>query len=244
MKKPIILIIIAVILIAMSQLKFPLDKTDKNIIEKAIDSFLQDKIFDLEWSNFYHYSTWFESVDGYEVQSGTVANDGGVGVLLTTGIVNGNTAEMIKDPETQNLLRWDKNQRFRASFFVNATTTQTVKVCIGEETPAVGAVQTGYGFKVTNAALKGISANGTSETEIDLGVTLSAAAGVDVEARFVPGKKIIFLVNKVERGLITDNLPSLDSTPLHNNFINVWIKTNDAVARSMEITYFEYIQKR
>ena len=230
----------------LQQFRYPLDKGSKSVLSRLLDEILSSKIIDLLWNNLYFYSTWFESVDAYEIQSGTVAPDGGVGISLLTGAVSGNTAEMIKSPETQNILRWDREQRFRATIFVNSVTSQTVKVCIGEETPAAGAVKTGYGFKVTNGALKGISANGTSETEIDLSTTLSTggSAGVDLEARFAPGDKIVFIVNKIEKGVITTNLPSLDLTPLHDPFFNAWIKTNAAGAKTLYVTYFEYIQKR
>lgn len=218
------------------QLTFPIDQQSKKIIEKVVDEFLENKIFDLIWKKTFHWITFFESLDGFSVQADaqTINHNG---LAITTSAVNGNVAYVRKQPSWQGLCVFSQKSHMRSAFLIDSVANVTCYILAGDTSSG-----SYYGFKVVNNSLKGVSFDGTTEKTIDL-QTISAATAYNIEARYSPADKIVFLVNSVERGIINQNLPSrLDVPnvlPLHFS-----ITTNTTATKTMQFSFWEYLQTR
>src|SRR3989344_1851088 len=75
-------------------LKYPVDATTQATIEKAVDIFLKDKVFDIAWKKMVHWMTMFESLDGFDQITSADASIrvDGSGVVLATGANGGSYA--------------------------------------------------------------------------------------------------------------------------------------------------------
>ena len=241
MKKILIFGILNIILIIsvtamMQQLQFPLDQVSKKIIERTVDEFLEDKIFDLVWKKTFHWITFFESLDGFAVVADVQSIDHN-DVVITTSAVNGNTASVKKQPQWQGLITFSQKSYMRSAFTINSVANVTAYIIIGSTSSG-----SYYGFKIVNDSLKGVSKDGTTEKTVDL-KTISASTSYNIEARYSPADKIVFLVDAVEMGVITQNLPSRADTPnilpLHFS-----ITTNTTAAKTLQFSFWEYMQAR
>ena len=67
----------------------------------------------------------------------------------------------------------------------------------------------GVRFKASSLAIYAFSHNGTTETELDLTTTLTAVQSYLIEIVFLTGVSVAFYVDKVLKGTITTNLPTL-----------------------------------
>ena len=234
MKKNIVIIFLILIIITMSQLKKPLDKQSQNIIEQTVDKFLEDKIHKILWKRTFHYSTFFESLDGFGT-SGTVTVDKD-DVLLTTGAVSGNVSNIKKQPAWQGLISFSLKSYFRTTVSLGSVANVTEYII-------VGSLDGGsyYGFKIVNATLYGVSYDGTTESTKELKTI--TASNYNLEARLLPRNKIVFFVEAAEHGTLYDNLPLLSSTP-NIKLFEFNVTTNEDVAKTMQLSYFEYLQAR
>lgn len=218
----------------MGQLNLPLDQQSKKIIEKTVDEFLEDKIFDLIWKKTFHWTTFFESLDGFST-SGTVTVDED-DVLLTTGASDGDSANIIKTPSWQGLITFSQQSYWRTAIEVSSVAAVTKYLIVGGL--ASGSY---YGFKIVDDSLKGVSYDGSTEKTVDL-LTISTST-YNIEARYLPRNKIIFLVESAERGVITENLPS-PADVANAKLFEFKVTTNENVAKSMQVSFFEYLQSR
>ena len=218
----------------MSQLNLPLDQQSKKIIERTVDEFLKDKVFELIWKHTFHYITFFESFDGFST-SGTATIDKD-DVQLTTGATSGNSANIVKTPAWQGLVTFSQQSYWRTTISVSTVTAVTKYFVVGSL--ASGSY---YGFKIVDDSLKGVSYDGTTEKTVDL-ATISTGT-YNLEARYLPSNKIIFLVNAAESGVITQNLP-LPVVTVNVNFFEFKITTNANAAKTMQFSFFEYLQSR
>lgn len=236
MKKILIIVVIIFILIFMSQLKLPLDQISKSIIEKTVDEFLEDKVFDLTWKNTFHWITFFESLDGFTVAADSHSIDH-ANLVITTSDVEDNTAYVKKQPSIQGLITFSQRSNMRTAFIIGSVADVTAYMLVGN----TGANDY-YGFKIVNNSLKGVSKDGTTEKTVDL-QTISASTVYGIEARYSPADKIIFLVDAVEKGVINQNLPSrtevAEILPLHFS-----IQTNTTAAKTLQFSFWEYLQSR
>ena len=62
---------------------------------------LEDFVFDDIWKRTFHYITFFESLDGFNVSGTTSIDD--TKATLTTGATSGNSAAIAKQPLNQRL---------------------------------------------------------------------------------------------------------------------------------------------
>ena len=233
-----ILTIVAIILSIISimgVLKYPIDKIDQDILRKFLKQEIGDLVFDANWNDFVYFHTLFESLDGYGI-TGTVV-PGTWGFTMTTGAISGNSAELEKNPAYQKVFNWHKQQRMKVNFQLGSITAVTVSAVVG----LVGA-DVHYGFKVINNTVYG-TVGDTSQSTIVLG-TISANLNYDYEARFFPSQKVIFLIDGVEKGVLTTNLPYGGTSGENEQLLEIVITTNENVAKFLLMSEFEFIQKK
>jgi hypothetical protein len=229
-------------------LSYPLDPIDEGIIRKAVsDRILGPAIFDAVWRNLYYYSFQYESLDGLSLQ-GNVPTIDSTGITMATAAVLNSTSGIVKDATAQKALTFGKRQAFRLTLEFGAASLSNVTAHFSVGVFGIG--ENYYGFELANSTLKGSSSNGnTSTTNAVTLATLSGATSYEIEACLDPiAKRVVFLVNGVEKGNVTTEIPSGTSasgvlTPL-GNIIDWQIKTTDANAKTVSIGNFELIQQR
>lgn len=225
---------------------YPPTEDFKRATEQVVDEILPDKIFDILWKKIFHYQTFFESLDGFLVSSAgvAIANDQ---LTLTTGAVSGNNESIIKQPNNQGLITFSQPSRMRSEFQVGYVAAQTGYITIGN----VPTAAQGYGFKIINGSLYGVTHNGTTETTVLL-QSISVNQKYKIEARYLPGEKVIFLADdpttspatKIrEVGVLTATLPSPAETA-NTNLFQIKITTNAAAEKILRVTFLEYLQRR
>ncbi len=222
------------------QLKHPLDKQSKKIIEQAVDEFLDQKVFDLIWKRTFHWLTFFESLDGFGVTADAYSVDKD-DVVITTSDVKDNEAKVTKTPAFQGLITFSQPSRMRTSFSISSVSDVTSYMIVGSTSSGEY-----YGFKIVDNSLKGVSYDGTTENAVVL-QTISASTVYALEARMYPNNKTIFIVNTVEKGVSVSNLPSgiTSGTAVANvNLMEFSITTGTTAAKTLQFSFFEYFQKR
>ena len=229
------------------RLPYPLDPNSRSVLERVTDDFLLDKVFDLTWKKMFHYLTTFESLNttnsGFGttfVGSGTATADG-TQVALATGATSGNSTEINKRPSWYGLATFNQKSNFRSTFVVDSVASQTAYIIVG----ATGSHDY-YGFKITNGTLYGVTKDGTTENAVSL-QSILASTSYNIEARYVPGSGVSFYVNSTFKGKSTANLPRPYVSGVgvvNHNLFDIIITTNEAVAKSMRMSFFEYLQFR
>ena len=222
------------------QLEYPLDETSKQILREELrDRILPDLMFDAFWKKLFHFMTFFESLDGFDT---TTSGGGGSRTLngnllyLATAATSASRIDVSKHPTIQGLVTFSQISNFRSYFLVGSIAAQEIYIQVG----SYGGQ--GYGFKVVNGSLYGFTNDGTTEST-KLLQTISASTNYAIEARYYPTKKVVFLVDTVEKGLLATNLPS--PTAVANvNLSDISIKTTENVAKTLELSFFEYLQFR
>ena len=235
----------------MSQLKKPLDKESKMILQEAVKEFLGDEIMDAVWNNFFYWTGLFESLDGWTLgDTGASTGVAGTGVTLQTGASSNDITEIIKKPDFQNILTFDSRSRFKTTFRLSAGADSATEFNATIGQGAVAATTPHYGFIIDDGALKGSVADGTTQATVDL-LSVSALDRHLIEARLLPGDKVVFLVSDaddrklVERGTLTTNLPTGKINFSTNNFwIHYNIKTTEEAAKVIQFDFIEYLQTR
>lgn len=216
------------------------------IIDHAAASIIGDKIKDWEVikvsGNFirsdYHWFTLFESVDGF-LKAGTVtaAEDF---VDIGTSPVAFNLARLRKTATYSNNFSWANKRKIRLGVVFQTRTAQIIWLVTGSgqlDAPEERKV----GFQVGNADLSGVVANGTSCAILPLGVTIATGVIYDLEVVFEPGVFAKFYVNGVYKGQLTDYLPT--GTIFASILIECQIRTNENVAKVVQITYYDFWQE-
>lgn len=228
-----------------AQLENPADATTEGIINTLIDRLLPSKILDIFWNKLFYWSTWFEAADGYDITtsgSGAAAPTGNAFVLTSDTSTNTST-EITKFPNTQNILRWDRKQRMRATISTpTAVTSQEAYVVVGNVNG--GTINEHYGFRINNATLQGTVSDSATQVTVDLDTAVSTSSDYNVEARYIPYKEVTFYVDGIAKGKLTSNLPSGAASITHDNLFDAWIKTTTNAARTLRISFFEFIQER
>jgi len=233
----------------LGQLDFPTNPQTKKAIEEATDSYLKDKIFDLNWENYFYYQSFFESLDGWNLIDTGSSSVSRLGVALQTGTTINNESSIDKEPVYQNVLSFDEESIFSSAFFVTSVSQTEGFIGIGEVNN--GATGSHYGFFIDDDKLYGSCADGTTQTTLELfTISTNHPTSVDpiyfVEARFFPGEKIEFYVKVnydsefVLQGTISTNIP----TGAMFEWLGARVKTTDTNASELRFGHMEYVQKR
>lgn len=203
-----------------------------------VPSWSSDQLFDYQWKKVFHYTSLFESLDGFTIatkgETSQASVDGSQLLLQTEGKI-GSYASIAKQPLWQGVITFSQKSNFRTTFVL----TNPVNV---EFYAGVGSyMNQGYGFKVANGNLYGFTNNGVGEKTI----LLQGAKGdiYTLEARYEPTKQVVFLVNSTEKGTLTENLPSGAEVP-NRDFMFMRLLTLDETQKVLQSSYFEYLQAR
>lgn len=108
----IVLSIICITITMDQQLKYPLDTVTQSILGKFLKENLPNYAMDSSWDDYLHYTTFFESIAGY--QSSGVAFSGG-DLEFTIPNTLGSEAYIMKNPSVNPFLTFNKNMYFRTS---------------------------------------------------------------------------------------------------------------------------------
>lgn len=206
-------------------------------VEQILGDILTDKFLDKAWERV-RITTVFESLDGY-TKAGNVPTIDSSGVNLLTAASLNSTSELSKTPISLYVLKAAPNSRMRLSvtFNTGALSNSESHFVVG----AYGAGNNYFGFETLNSALKGsVSKNGGSKSTVELG-TISTGQYYDLEAIMDKGNKVIFLVDGVEKGVISDNVP--DTNDIFSSLLEFYLKTTNASAKSASVSFFDYIQE-
>jgi hypothetical protein len=237
----------------VGQLKYPLDENSIKAIllslENRFDLF--DLIFENIWRKIFIWTTFFESLDGYEITtpSGGSITINGENLVLTTGSITGNEVRIQKRPLFQGVVTFYRKNAFRTSIMLTSVTNVEGWLTVGNSNLSTPF----YGFRIFNNVLRGVSYKGSGSTveEINL-MTISSSIIYHLEARYYPNDKIVFYAKQAESnqniynnpvGIITSNLPL--TQPIRNNQImDIRFRTTNANSKSLSISFWQYIQSR
>lgn len=225
-------------------LPYPLPKNDRRVIENATERFVDENIFDIIWDDFYNYTTYFESLDGFDTSLGTTSQLTAGAFLQSPGTGVGTTTIFDTDP---NPTSFTAESRFQVMIFIGTTTDQTVFLTVGS---VIGSSDA-YGFLIDDATLFGIAQiNSTSRSTINLGITIQDAVFYLLEARYIPNQVVQFYVSEnadvitnklVLRGVLRSNLPVDDD---FSTIFYASIAEKDALIKDITINSYRYMQKR
>mgnify|MGYP001612343175 CR=1 FL=1 len=213
-----------------------LDNASKDIIKQIVT----ESLFDIFWQKLTHFITFFESLDGYDVNvsGGGAAAVGAASLQIDTAATNGNVAEVLKTPDAQGLLSFGFRSSFRTTASVSTSggslANTTAYYCIGE----VG--NENYGFKWASGNLLGFTSTGGTETTKTLVTTFGNATLYNLEARFFPTNRVDFYVNGTLKATSTSNLPTTANFAL----VHMKITAGENNGKTLLTSFFEYIQER
>ena len=129
---------------------------------------------------------------------------------------------------------------FQTNLSLGATTSQTVYFGIGELLGAAGSE--GYGFKVADGVLSGVTVESNNETTVALPTTITLTNFNEYKATFDGDSTIRFYVNGIlvgsTQGGSTSRIPNTDD----DAFGTFFIKTGTTAARTMNVKYFYFSQ--
>lgn len=229
----------------------PINRTIGTVDKKILEDTITDSIIDIVWNKYFYYNTYFESLDGWNLQDTSAGSSivSRLGVHLVTGASTNDISSIDKEPVYQNVLSFDVESRFASAIFVN--TVSAIEAFVGVGFVNNGATGEHYGFFIDDSTLYGTCANGTSQTTVALmTITTNHPTTVDpiyfVEARFYPGSKVEFYVKTdysgvfIHRGTITTNLPK----GAMFEWLSAQVKTTTTSAAEIRFGNMEYIQRR
>lgn len=192
-----------------------------------------DVLFDNLWNRTFHYTTLFESLNGYSVSGNSTIDSNQL--ILETDSKDGSSAEVTKTPMWQGVITFSQRSRFRTTIAISTTDHVLAYLGVGDR------ARQGYGFKIADGNLYGYSNNGTSEKTLLL---QTLPGGVyNLEARYRPNAVVVFYVDTVLKGQITSNLPSAAKVP-NRQLLDIYLKTTNDTQKSLQTSYFEYLQMR
>lgn len=164
---------------------------------------------------------------------------------MTTDAVTGHSIEILKQPAMFGLATFSQRSNFRTGFAVNSTKNETAYILVG----SLGGDH--YGFKVANGALYGVSSDGMHENAVSL-EPISPSTPYNLEARYLPDQSVAFYASAPgvtirQVGTSTTNLPrsAVAGNPVVNNtLMDIKLTTNEAAAKGLQMSFFEYLQTR
>lgn len=233
----------ALVMLALGGRSFSMEAFAQQVASGKIDL---SELFDLQWKRLFHWTTFFESLDGFVV-SGVRPLLNGNNVVFGTESVPGSFSEIAKQPLWSGLMTFNQRSNFRTAFIVPAESlrNETAYIVAGDM------YDNFYGFKIVGKSLYGaVSNKGPSEEKLVLISSDLKNEPYNIEARYLPGQQAQFFWSGTGNisdpaASITDTarLPSPARVP-SRSLMNVQIMTNDYTAKSLQISFFEYLQTR
>lgn len=230
------------------EITYPPDLDFKRSVELVLDGLLREKIHDTLWRKTFRFMTLFESLDGWGttvINSSTVVAASDM-VTLTTDTATNDSAKLFKNTDIQGLISFSQRSRFRTRIELSSVADQLVYITIGN---IQGGAQ-GYGFKIADAVLSGVTDDGTTESLVTL-ITLQANKEYSLDARYEPGRGVVFLVDDPtstpaapldEQGSLSTNIPDTAITPNDYPF-DFYIRTDTTAAKVLRVSFTEYLQE-
>ena len=213
--------------------------THTGIDSPLIDTKNLESFVNVNWSKYFRWFTFFESLDGYSKQGNAPTIDE-TGVILTTTNVGGNFSHLLKNPAT-NILKFNTNTKFKLDINPGAGcfTSSTIYLTVG--TWGIG--ESYFGFEILDGVLYGSSSNpdtiATNKTTL---ATLSDSVSTyTLEARLYDKGRIDFYLDNVQKGTVSTEIPIKQSFA---DIVFFYLKTDNAAVKTITIPYFEYIQER
>jgi hypothetical protein len=235
----------------VGSVSYPVSFESQKAIESATDNYLKNKAIDLNWNNTVRYTTFFDSLDGWDVSgsggTGFIIMDSSAGVWFKTDPTTNHFEELWKIP-ISNMLSFYKKSRFRIQFESVDATAQIIYLGIGSYNGDF------YGFKVIDDKLYGVIANSdTSAETTKLLKTITSGTVYLLEASYDPQKGVRFSsiddsINRVELGFIPygANMPkklSGGKVFYPEGLFDFYIKTTENDFHEMYIPFLDFIQE-
>lgn len=182
----------------------------------------------------YNWLTLFDGIDGY-VNSGCSYVNANVKVL--TGALSGNQAYIMKQiVSAPSYIGFDKDLSFRSDLYVAQDSAQTIYLVFGNT--VFGSDSGTYiGFKIINNGIYGVVNDGVSETATLL-KTFSGLNTSKIYVKYIKGTGAFFYIDDVLIKTITTGFP----TGSNKYLMNIWVTTNENVAKYMLLTYWDFWQ--
>lgn len=224
----------------------PFDRFMSPTTKDQLAEVVGDSLLDIAWDKYYHYSTFFESDDGWSLSdsaSGSVSGAYGGGFQLRTGAASGNESFIVKYPLYQNVLTYQKHSRFRTAFYLNengASTTQREKAdnlfgYIGTGNGYVTASSglddsvSQFGFYIENDKIFGTSGDGVNLSSISLKEGVVYGDLYIIECRYFPGERVDFYLSEPVTAFFATPQPNIsDFTPVFAGSISTTLPNQDA----------------
>jgi hypothetical protein len=188
--------------------------------------------------NDFHWFTIFESITGYGTQGAPTLNNNGID--LVTGATNGNVCEVQKVAAFfGSAFTWAKARKIRTviKFVTNSNQTGYIVTGGGNTQPNT---DRHMGFKIVNNTLYGSCADGTTQNLTAQPVyTFNANEIVNLEIRFNT-TSVSFFINGTNQASLTTNLPT--GTTTANFLMDLWLRTDENVAKEAQISFWDFWQ--
>jgi len=221
------------------------DATTRGNVEDIVDGFLEPKIFDIAWNDYYYYSSLFgEAIERFQTAgAGTEAHTDNGYTLETTADSDSTSQIQLRATNVNSVLRFDKDTRFRITVAKDDITNSELTVKTLEDDLSGDYL----GFRIDDATVLGLSATGGVESTVTLG-TYAADQKDTYELRYTPGGQVTFYIQKqaelspTPRGTLTTNLP-IERTG--DKFIlDAEMKTTTTTQFTATVYAFEFTQRR
>lgn len=210
------------------------DRTRQNI-----EDFVAEKLDQLHWRNLIQFNTFFESIDGYsitETTAGNVSVDGGE-LLVATDATSSDSSKILKEPTWNSVITFSQNSEFRTSFNLNSVADVTAYFTVGD---VAGGLQ-GYGFKVVDDVLYGVTHDGTTENTVQLTDSYDTNNN-NFHARYFTDGRVYFWYNSNLIATTGDNVPS-PTRSVNTKLMSVELTTGAASIKQLKTSFFQYSQR-
>lgn len=210
----------------------------KQAVRASLEDILPQKTLDEVWKKI-RITTVFESLDGYTLAGNSPTLDG-TGIALATAASLNSTSQAYKTPISTFILKAAPKARMRVSVDYNtgSLTSSISHLVVG----TYGSGSNYFGFETSGTTLSGSSGSSAGTQSTVSLETISEGTYYNLEARLDKlNNKIVFLVDGVEKGTITTNVP--DTSNIFSRFMDFYIKTTNTSAKSMAVSFFDYVQE-
>ncbi len=163
-------------------------------------------------------------------------------IEITTDGDDNDVREVTKLATIQGITSFFDRSRMRTAFNLSNVTNVTAYITVGD----VQAGSEGYGFKIVNNSLKGVTHDGTSENTEDLKTINTDTFNLQAEHDPRSGA-VTFIVDDVEEGRSVANLPSGVSSGaavVFTTLMNLHLKATATEIKLLQTSFFQYSQFR